>query len=220
MYTVKDHTKWYNDRTKEEGLVEYYNDMKQIAHDSARQHLYGLGGIVHTTGEVNDIRDAFREHFFEIYELWLTHDTNILYIDLDVVIQQPTEIFGLFDKFTMFNYTDPRSNYNHDHYFNCGVRYYPKDMDHSVWDIGLKQFENMDKSTWDEEQRIYNDMMWSQSDNINYFLHPEFAYQRLSENTFSNNVWNGFDIEDAKIVHVHGSRGAKRRSHIMKQLFV
>jgi hypothetical protein len=49
-------------------------------------------------------------------------------------------------------------------------------------------------------------MLWSQSIQLNDVLKPEYAYQFVSENINEANNFNNLNINDAKIVHFHGTR--------------
>lgn len=223
-YTISDHTKWYGDRTSETDLVQNYQVMENLCVSSAKTHLIGLDDIIVHRNNAPDIRTVFKLHFSEIYQVW-KQGHNILYSDLDVLFVKPVEYFDQFKYFSMFNYTDPSStvdthyNVSFPHYFNCGIRYYPANMDHSVWDIGFEMLENWDPSRWDAEQIIYNAMMWSQSDNVQDFYRPDLAYQYLV-GVNENNVFNRIDVSSAKAIHFHGSRGSKYRLDIMQSLYL
>lgn len=222
-YTIKDHTKWYNDRSNEVNLKENYNQMEKVCTSSAKQCLQNLDDIIVTRGQEENIRDVFRSHFKEIYDIW-REGHNILYTDLDVIFRKPVNIFGEFEHFAMFNYTDPRqtkcNHYNVElpHFFNCGIRYYPKDMSKEIWDLGFQLLDNWNPDRWDTEQVIYNLMMWNQAISLNDIYKPELAYQFLTGDINRNNQFNCIQLQDASIIHVHGSRGSTDRVALMKQL--
>jgi len=223
-YTIKDHTKWYNNRSNETGLKENYNAMEEIMIRSAGRHLRDCDGYHIFRGTSDHIRAVFVENFKEIYDMW-RQGNNILYVDLDVVFTKPYTVFGTTDKFTMFNYTDPRAticthyDMKFEHFFNCGIRYYPQTMSSSVWDLGFEMLENFDWGRWDSEQVIYNAMQWSQSVDPQDYLQPKMAYQMLNpEHPQLNDVFNGMPLEQAHAVHVHGSRGSSNRLQLMRAL--
>ena len=223
-YTITDHTKWYNNRTNEANLAENYAGMERVMLRSAQRHLKNCDGYHVFKGSAEHIREVFVRNFKEIYEVW-RQGHNILYVDLDVVFTNSYDVFDKIDLFSMFNYTDPRSTHDAhydltlDHFFNCGIRYYPKNMDHSVWDLGFKMLENFDWGRWDSEQIIYNAMQWSQSTDPQKFLKPRLAYQLLQiQHAKLNDVFNGIPLERAAAVHVHGSRGSNDRLQLMKLL--
>lgn len=223
-YTITDHTKWYNNRSNEADLKTNYNAMEKIMLRSAKRHLKNCDGYHVFKGSAEHIREVFVRNFKEIYQVW-QQGHNILYVDLDVVFTNTYDVFNKIDLFSMFNYTDPRSTYDAhydltlDHFFNCGIRYYPKTMDHSVWDLGFKMLENFDWGRWDSEQIIYNAMQWSQSTDPYQFLKPNLAYQLLQpQHAELNDIFNGIPLEHAAAVHVHGSRGSSDRLQLMKLL--
>ena len=217
FYTVEDHSKWYGDRSNEVDLEKNYLEMIEVMKDSAVQCVEDLDDIIVHTGTVSDIRTAFEKHYWEIRELWKAGH-NILY----VLFTKPLKIFGAFDEFKMFNYTDPRSLDQHpyvfDNYFNCGIRYYPSTMSEDTWAIGDEGFTDMDRTHWDSEQRVYNDMLWSNGSVLEDHLDPTLGYQLVTGNTENDNNFNGISIGDAKIIHVHGSRHSGNRLNVMKSL--
>lgn len=225
-YKIVDHTQWFEDRSNEFNLVENYAKMENILVDTAKQHLVDLDDVIVHRGEATHIRDVFREHFKEIYNLWKSEPCNILYCDLDVVFLQQARFFGQYDFFAMFNFTDPTHTIDEhygltfDRFFNCGVRYYPHTMRQETWDLGFKMLDNWNPERWDSEQVIYNQMLWSQDVPPQKFYRPDLSFQMLFEQPLhqGNQVFNRIDIRQAAVVHVHGSRGSGNRLEIMKQL--
>lgn len=225
-YKITDHTKWYDDRTKETNLVVNYQGMESLLTETAKANLVGLDEVIVHRGEAENIRDVFKIHFKEIYDLWSTKECNILYCDLDVVFLKKALIFNQYDFFAMFNFTDPPRTVD-EHYgleferfFNCGIRYYPHTMKQETWDVGFKMLENWNPDRWDSEQVIYNQMLWSQNVEPQQVYRPDLAFQMLNSNPLhqSNTNFNRISIRDAVGVHVHGSRGSGDRLQIMKDL--
>lgn len=225
-YTISDHTKWHTDRTKEYNLVANYITMGHILCETARQHLVDLDDIIIHRGEAENIRDVFKAHFKEIYDLWSSEQCNILYCDLDVIFLKKASFFGQYAFFTMFNFTDPP--FLEDTYYgltfecflNCGIRYYPHTMKQETWDIGFKMLENWNPNCWDSEQVIYNQMLWSQGIPLQAFHRPDLSFQMLDRSPLDqyNTEFNFMDIRQASVVHIHGSRGSGDRLKTMKQL--
>jgi len=224
-YTITDHTKWYADRSSETGLEENYTAMEELCVASAKKYVTDLDEVVVFRGQADNIRDVFKTNFYEIYELW-KQGHNILYVDLDVIFISAAEYFGKFNKLSMFNLTDPTSttdaHYNIElpHFFNCGIRYYPHNMDQSVWDKGISMVENWNPNRWDCEQVIYNAMMFDQKLEINEVYRPHLAFQLLSGNIEdeSNTNFNQIHISEAKAIHLHGSRSSSARLQAMEKL--
>lgn len=225
-YKITDHTKWYDDRSQETNLVENYKAMENIATTSALKQLENLNEIKVFRGEADNIRDVFKQNFYEIYELW-QKGNNILYADLDVIFTQPTDYFVEDNIFRMYNLTDPVTtscdhyNIEFQTYFNCGIRYYPAGMEQRIWDLGIKMVENWNPNRWDSEQIIYNAMLWSQDITANDVYNPQQAYQCLYdpmnlEGSRVNKQFNQIDLHEARAVHVHGSRGSSDRLSLME----
>lgn len=221
-YTITDHSKWYNDRSDESNLENNYTAMEELCVASAKQYIKDLDEVKVFRGNADNIRDVFKINFYEIYELW-KEGHNILYADLDVLFMKKVQYFDQFDKFSMFNLTDPTStkdefyNVEFEHFFNCGIRYYPKDMNQSVWDLGIEMVENWNPDRWDSEQVIYNAMMFAQDIKLGDVLKPWLAYQMLtgSERDYTHNKIN---LTDARAIHLHGSRSSAERLQGMQRL--
>lgn len=223
-YNITDHSKWYSDRSQEKDIAENYTAMEQLLVSSAQQHIHQLDDVIVHRGNVQNVRDLFKIHFEQIYDLWSEGDTNILYADLDVVFARPSQYFGVFDQFTMFNLTDPTSTYD-SHYdihfkyfFNCGIRYYPHNMSQAVWHTGFEMLENWNPERYDSEQVVYNAMMWSQNPDPVHYYRPDLAYQVLTANSAVNDKFNQISESQANTFHVHGSRGSGNRLAVMHRL--
>lgn len=222
-YCIQDHTAWHSDRSSEANLVVNYNVMEQIMTRSAERHVVDLDRIIIHRNSATDIRQAFVDHYWQIRELW-SQGHNILYVDLDVVFTGQYDVFGKFDHFAMFNYTDPRSTHDahydvqFPHYFNCGIRYYPAGMHPDVWAVGDTMMSGFDRNRWDSEQIIYNAMLWSQGGDVAQYLQPQLAYQWCCATQTACNAFNNIPLEQACAVHVHGSRGSSNRLQLMNIL--
>jgi len=222
-YTLSDHTKWYDDRSNEIDLEKSYTAMEELCVASAKQYIKDLDEVKVFRGNADNIRDVFKINFYEIYELW-KEGHNILYADLDVLFVKDVNYFEQFAKFSMFNLSDPvftsddHYNVQFNHFFNCGIRYYPKDMDQSVWDLGIEMVENWNPDRWDSEQIIYNAMMFSQDIKLTDVLKPWLAYQMLAGNAQLDYEHNKINLTDARSIHFHGSRDSYDRLQAMQQL--
>lgn len=224
---------WFEDRSGEGDLYDWYMKMHDISLRSFEKHLQGDWEFIFFNKEVENIQEVFKDHFFEIYDIWKQGDTNILYCGPDNIMMKPTEFFGKYDDFMMFNYTDPKSsvepnhyNVQHEHFFNADVRYYPSTMSQDIWDMGLEMAENWDFNSWNTEQFILNKMLWDQPNrSLLNTIDPTIAYQghqlfieEWEQRKAYSNDWNGCDIKDARIIHLHGSRNAPRKFSLMEQL--
>ena len=234
---------WFEDRSGEGDLYDWYMKMHEISLRSFEKNLEGDWEFLFFNKEVENIQEVFKDHFFEIYDIWKQGDTNILYCGPDNIMLKPTKFFGEYDDFRMFNYTDPKSsnetnhyNIQHEHFFNADVRYYPSTMSQDIWDMGLEMAENWDFNSWNTEQFILNKMLWDQPNRtLENTLLPHIAYQghhlylpntkegadaqgSWEHRKFVSNKWNGCNLSDAHIVHTHGSRHAPSKYALMKEL--
>ena len=224
---------WFEDRSNEGNLYDWYMKMHDISLRSFEKHLQGDWEFIFFNKEVQNIQEVFKDHFFEIYDIWKEGDCNILYCGPDNIMMKPTEFYGKYNDFMMFNYTDPKTsiepnhyNIQHEHFFNADVRYYPNTMSQDIWVMGLEMAENWDFNSWNTEQFILNKMLWDQTDrSLDNTLNPAVAYQGHAlfiedweQRKAYSNEWNGCDIKDAQIIHLHGSRNAPRKFALMEQL--
>ena len=141
---------------------------------------------------------------------------------------KPTELFSSrFPEYRLFNYTDPRSYKDFAHHFNDDIQYYPHTMSDDVWNLGeewLTQRETHPDRNWGFDQLRHNAMFWSQDIDESDRLHPEMAYQAMNLRTLDqgsiewHNQWNGLSMDQAHILHFHGSRGSQAVIKIMKEL--
>ena len=127
----------------------------------------------------------------------------------------------------MFNYTDPRSLDEHEHFLNADIRYYPAEMDRAMFEKALSEIDNC--TYWNGDQKLYNHMVWGQSLTPEQVIDPTMAYQGPwlpegislprgeSAKQFTDS-WNGCRLEDANIVHWHGSRNAPLKFALMKSI--
>jgi hypothetical protein len=101
-------------------------------------------------------------------------------------------------------------------------------MSPNVWKLGeewLTQRETHPNRNWGFDQLRHNAMFWSQDILDSDRLHPEMAYQAIKLRSLSDqlmidihNEWNGIDINQAHMLHFHGSRGSQSVITIMKEI--
>lgn len=219
-------TTWGYWKTQEEATVarqtaERYERMYQISRASARKFLQGDWEEIKFTAPVLDARQYQIAQWYVIKELWYREPCNILAMGADTLFIKPTEIFGRYDRMMMFNYTDPRTHAEFPHYFNDDIRYYPGTLDSRVWNIGeekMKGWFDHAESGWGWGQLIHNYQFWSQNITVDRVLDPRMAYQAFQLDQNYCNQWNGLDINQANVLHFHGSRDADSRVQIMTEL--
>jgi hypothetical protein len=81
--------------------------------------------------------------------------------------------------------------------------------------------KDWDYNDYNTEQIVLNEMMWSQGVELKDVLRPDVAYQaqwlpRVSLE--AQDAWNGCQLVDSKIVHVHGSRDSATKLKLMQEL--
>lgn len=207
------------DRVAREGdIYPIYQRMHKVSELSFQHLLQGEWEYIFLSAEVEDVAQTFRDQFFEIYDIWRREPCNILYCGPDTQMVQPTEVFGRYQHFLMWNYTDPKSYLNIPHFLNADIRYYPAEMTQECWDIGLERAKNI--QVWNDDQIIYNEMVWGQGLTPEQVIDPTMAFQgfMMPDNYDYAESWNGCSIEDVKIIHWHGSRGAEAKLAAMRDI--
>jgi hypothetical protein len=201
-----------------------YDQMFKISRSSARKFLHGEWEEIVYTDPAPSRLAIFQRNWQRIHDLWHQEPCNILYLDSDTMFLKPTEMFGRFLDYRLFNWTDPKSCEGFSNLYNAGVRYYPSTMSKDLWTVGNKMAHNWDPTNWNQEQEIFNTMFWQQS--VPDPHHPELNWQgmhlRLWQ-TYSDaiaylNNWNTIPITDAHIIHVHGSRNAVETADCMMKI--
>jgi len=224
LFQVQD-TDWkVLDRSHESNLFDTYMAMHEVSAESYRAFLEGNWELKFITGEVSQINQAFERTFWAIHDLWHSEPCNILYTDPDTIAVKHIDMFGRYPKFMMFNHTDPKQfngsnpyNRSYEHFFNAGVRYFPASMDKKIWQLGTEMAQTWDYNTYDTEQVILNAMLWDQGITVNEALDPTVAWQLFHPDLTFGQQWNGCSIYDARILHLHSSRGADNRLAFMRQ---
>lgn len=217
------------DRSKETDLYNKYVECHQISLGTFKERLMGDWTYEFIGGKFETIHLALRHTFYEIYRIWKEHSPcNIIYTDPDTIARAPVEIWNRYDKFMMFNYSEPKyfhvKNKYHayfPHFFNAGVRYFPASMSEDTWKIGLDMAATWDLDDYNTEQIILNRMMWSQGLHVSDALVPSVVYQAHwlpGLDYWRQDLWNGIHINNASIIHVHSSRDIDRKLAWMKFL--
>ena len=228
----------YNTDQGADNTFKLYSSMSEIVCESVDTFLEGDWDFEIIENEVDSYQEVFDKNFGEVYEMWDGGKNNILFLDLDTIMLKPVNVFDQLEHFQMFNYTDPKTlggkdannkyGLQHQHYFNAGVRYYPKTMSQEVWDLGWKYANDWDYNIWGTEQIIFNEMMYSENKDVNQWHNPTMNFQMMNAvpQAISNphyiaqiEAWNGANIDDAKIMHLHGTRGADKTVMTQWQLW-
>jgi len=226
-------TKWVWKDTKDEGdIYETYKQMCLHSLASARHFLEGDWEYILFDEEIDSINDAMPLNNDRTYELFHKEPCNILWVGPDVQFVKPTKIFGEFNEFRLFNWTDPKSwhepnqyNKSFDNLFNNDLQYYPHNMNSDLWTLerGMRaEWDNSDgMGSYNNQQIIHNTMFWSQALAWEEAHHPELFYQAqwLPWHPLEvQDEWNGCKYEDAHVIHWHSSRHSPTKLECMRQV--
>lgn len=185
-----------------------YTELTRISQATAEQFIEGEWSAQELTGEVERRIDVFPLVYDHIRSL--AGEANILFLDADTVITRPVEIFDRFQEFRLFNLTDPPWHQRFPEYYNCGVRYFPRDLSEDVWRVGDLWRRNWDSTQWDYEQQMYN-AMWHHQ-NVGYLRRlPGLNYmmpgaERVNQIADFLRLNRCHETEIA-IIHYHATRG-------------
>ena len=201
---------------------EAYNRMWQISKNSARKFLQGEWEEIVWTDTQPSRGEMFKLNWTRVKELWHREPCNILYLDADIIFIRPTEIFDKFSEFRMFNWADPKTEYEFLNYYNAAVRYYPSTMKSETWQVGQNAADYWSLDIYDYEQIVMNRMYWSQHISMHDRHWPKLNWQAVVSDHEDllqyQNQWNNCSINEAHIIHAHGSRGAKQSLEMMEPL--
>jgi hypothetical protein len=227
-------TKWVWKDTKDEGdIYSIYQQMCEQSLASARAFLEGDWEYILWDQEIDHINQAMPLNNQLTYDLWHKEPCNILWVGPDVQFVKPTKIFGEFDDFRLFNWTDPKSWYEPNQYnktfdnlFNNDLNYHPYTMDPKLWEIEREmhhQWRNSEgMDSYNNQQIIHNTMFWSQGLAWEDAHRPELFYQAQWLPSWTTvevqDEWNGCKYEDAHVVHWHSSRHAPTKLECMRQV--
>lgn len=163
-----------------------------------------------------------------IKELWHREPCNIFWAGADTIMTQPTSLFSdRFKEYRMFNYTDPKTYGEFEHYFNDDIQYYPHTMSKEIWDLGEEFWSHREghpDQFWGFDQLRHNKMFWSQNIPTNDRFYPKLAYQAMSLRSqdpvmiAAHNKWNGVHLKNAHILHFHASRGSQEVIDLMRNI--
>jgi len=216
-------TQWWpgRDRADEGDLFYYYTKMAELSEASFFHNLQGDWEYIKLESEATDVNHVFRQQFAAIWDIWKSEPCNIYYCGSDVQVLKPVEVFGRYKHFLMFNYTDPKSLDEHAHFLNADIRYYPAEMDRDMFEQATRDVAQA--TEWNNDQKLYNRMVWSQGLAPDEVIDPTMAYQGPwlpgpQEARDFTDKWNGCRLEDANIVHWHGSRNANGKLQLMQSV--
>ncbi len=173
-------------------------------------------------------QDFFYNLYFDLKKLYFENNCQpILFLGGDVIFRKPA-YFNDNGLFEMFNYADAKKDFtsrvkidsnfkintHFEHYFNADIRLFGSNLDEQVFKIGDHWAGNW-QNYWEYEQDLYNAMYrhYWESDKKFTLQKSDLAYQLPIdeiENKVKLKLWNAIDFDDAKVVHLHSSRNAKK----------
>lgn len=216
-------TTWWpgSDRSWEGDLYPIYEKMNALSEASFFHFLEGDWELINLVSQAQDVNHVFRQQFQTIWEIWQQEPCNIFYCGSDTQMIKPTKVFGRYNKFLLFNYTDPKRFGPCAHFLNADIRYYPSTMSRDTWAWALAQLKTLD--WWNSDQLLYNQMVWCQGVGHQEVIDPKMAYQGFmlpgnEAQVAASNSWNNCDLNDAHIIHWHGSRGAQAKLDLMQSI--
>jgi len=163
------------------GAKSAYNEMQELAIESALQFIPNLDDIIVDLKEVETAQDMFKDHMIECFKHWADGKSNVLYCDLDVIFIRKCNVFSL-DIQDFFMPTD----------WTCSVRYYPYNMSQHLWKIMFKEHSmwNTDSCRWDHEQDIYKILANAVKEKVYNKGGPDFRVRDLRIDKISD--WQNF----------------------------
>lgn len=228
-------TTWMNRDAKD--LHEQYLEMYKMSVASFRRWVEEPFETV-LWEEPADNNDHYTQlNWQAIRDLWLSEPCNIFWAGADTIMVKSTSLFSdRFKEYRLFNYTEPKTHKEVEHYYNDDIQYYPSTMTQEIWELGENLWarrEDHAERHWGFDQIRHNAMFWAQDIPDSDRLHPELAYQAFAANFAINgdhnnihslrefnflNEWNGIDVQSAHILHFHASRGTDQVISLMKNL--
>jgi len=216
-------TKWWpgHDRSDEGDLLAHYTEMAKLSETSFLHNLQGDWEYIKLESTADNVNHVFRQQFRAIWNIWSAESCNIFYCGADTQLIKNTEVFGKYKHFLMFNYTDPKQLDEYDHFLNADVRYYPAEMDREMFEQALADV--VYATEWNNDQKLYNRMVWSQGLAPEQVIDPTMAYQGIwlpgsDKDQQHTDNWNGCKLNDANLVHWHGSRHASLKLQLMRSI--
>ena len=215
---------WHLEKNKD--LYAQYRQMYDLRLASFRKFVTEPFEAVLWTDPVKNNDEYTIANWQAIKELWHSEPCNIFWSGADTLMTQPTSLFSdRFKEYRMFNYTDPKTHREFQHYYNDDIQYYPHTMSKETWDLGEQlwsQREGHPDQFWGFDQNRHNAMFWSQGIPKEDWHHPELAYQAMKMRELSqevvekHNEWNGIPLQYAHILHFHASRGSQQVIDLMR----
>jgi len=192
---------------------EDYKKLTEICCGSFIKNLKGLTEVIILEGKKENFHELFKELYYKVKDIYLKNQPcNILFADSDTICLKPVDIFGKFDKFSMFLI----ANEFHQSFENeecrklaqplypwmmANLRYYPAGLSNSIWDTPDDLAFSW-RNDWAYDCIIYNTMFHSQGiTNFDDYHIPE--WNRLIIGGITDE-----QINNSNIIHCAATRGS------------
>ena len=221
--------KWFK------GSVDVSDRLWMMSLLSAKMNIKNVDETVLEISTSSNIQENFQNTYRYIRDYWHSnYPVNVLFLGGDVIARKEFE-FPDTGYFQMFNYAHvfkehtsragDRKNVKHgspifNTYCNADVRFYSHRMSPEVWDVGNSWLESW-QNYWEYEQDLYNAMMRSQKLSIQQMIIPSLAYQLPADefqDTSKLKTWNGIDLNEANLIHLHSTRGSDKALKIAQDI--
>jgi len=190
---------------------KYYENCYEMSRESVDKFIPYDTHIL-LTGKDTDPYDMLKDVYLKTIEQ-VRKGNNVLFIEIDCIVVKPCPDIFNFDKMMMFSRTEPWSlkykDKMFDPYMNSGVRFFPATIPEDILFKAGEMVLDYDKSYWGYDQTIYN-MIYHSQHEVTHFNHEIYNYIPFPK--FLKNIKE----EDAHIIHLFTSRGAKECRDRMK----
>jgi len=200
-------------------IFNKYRQLTDLCIRSFRKNLKDLDEVIVLEGLAENYHRMFQDIYYRIKKIYQAGDCNILWVDSDSVCIKPTEIFGKYDKFVMFDIQNQFCSYSHKvepklyyhlkPWMMSNVRYYPVGaITNEMWETGDKIASDW-KDVWAYECIIYNTLFHMQGmspEEIREKIYdPRLNFQDIGGHN-STNPSISLHHNGPHIMHIHGSR--------------
>jgi hypothetical protein len=195
---------------------ESYKELTMRSVNSFIRNLVDLDEVIILTGKKWNYHQLFQDIYWQIRTIQQNRrPCNILWSDSDNFCVKPLEVFGKFDKFSMFfNIEFFKNEFVYDSckyltkdlspWMMANLRYYPETMDKKLWDIGDDLTYSWIED-WAYECIIYNKMFHAQGiTDFSEYIKPEWNVQCEGPAGMISPEM----VRDATIIHCHSTRGS------------
>ena len=150
----------------------------------------------------------------KVYYAKSKYGHNVLYINSDMLAVKPMDVFGKYDKFTLFWKTDPAQTVDFPVQFNGGQVYVPSTLPQEIWDFGFEKYKELlsqNPVPWATDQTVFNHMLYKQG------FPPEEYMDNTMHYLDKTPAANVISKSEAKMLHYYGTRGRREAYENMQK---